>query len=127
MPLVERHLTDPPELLADLTIGLTIDIARELGYETEFRRSSELNLGGDRLERLVGLLSGLGASEYLSGPSAGDYIDETAFEEAGIDLEYMTYDYPEYPQLHGPFEPQVTILDLLFMCGDRAPDYIRLS
>lgn len=52
------------------------------------------------------------------------YLDERQFEEAGIQLEWMEYDYPEYPQLHPPFDPHVTILDLLFMTGDRAGNYI---
>ena len=35
----------------------------------------------------------------------------------------MDYDgYPEYPQLHPPFEHAVTILDLLFHTGTEAPD-----
>jgi hypothetical protein len=28
--------------------------------------------------------------------------------------------YPEYPQLHGPFDHAVTVLDLLFMAGHQA-------
>jgi len=43
---------------------------------------------------------------------------------AGITLEYMEYDYPEYPQLHGAFDPYVSIIDLLFMRGSEAPSSI---
>ncbi|MBA2523924.1 MAG: WbqC family protein [Solirubrobacterales bacterium] len=124
MPLLERHLTEPPRLLAELTIPLTVEIARELGYRTEFRRSSEMNLSGDRAERLLDLLGQVGATEYLSGPAAGSYIDPAAFEAAGIELEYMAYDYGEYPQLHPPYEPQVSIVDLLFMCGPEADRHL---
>ena len=35
--------------------------------------------------------------------------------------------YPEYPQLHGPFEPAVTVLDLLFMTGPQAIEYLNRS
>ena len=34
------------------------------------------------------------------------------------------YDYPEYEQLYPPFDPQVTVLDLLFMKGPAAGEYI---
>ncbi|MEM8539240.1 MAG: WbqC family protein, partial [Pseudomonadota bacterium] len=34
-------------------------------------------------------------------------------------------DYPPYPQLWGEFEHGVTILDLLFNCGNAAADYMR--
>ncbi len=36
----------------------------------------------------------------------------------------MTYEYPEYLQLYPPYDPAVTILDLLFITGDGAPSYI---
>jgi hypothetical protein len=62
---------------------------------------------------------------YISGPSARDYIEQEKFDEAGITLEYMEYNYPEYPQLYPPFDPYVTILDLLFMTGDQAGGYIN--
>src|SRR5437660_864197 len=42
----------------------------------------------------------------------------------GRAIEYMVYDYPEYPQLYPPFEPQVSIIDLLLMTGPEAPRYI---
>ena len=37
----------------------------------------------------------------------------------------MSYEgYPEYPQLHGEFTHNVSILDLLFMTGEKAPEYM---
>lgn len=125
MTLLERRLSKPPRLLAELTIPLTIEIARELGYETEFRRSSEMALQGDRVERLLAAIAQTGADEYISGPSASSYIDEGAFDSAGISLRYIDYAYGEYPQLHPPYEPRVSILDLLFMCGPDARAQIR--
>ena len=83
-----------------------------------------MDLGGDRVERLLAVLAEVCATEYLSGPSAGSYIDEDSFARAGIGLEYMSYDYGPYPQLHPPFEPQVSIVDLLFMCGPEAAKQI---
>jgi hypothetical protein len=32
--------------------------------------------------------------------------------------------YPEYPQLHGPYASNLSIVDLLMNCGDDAPHYI---
>ena len=62
-----------------------------------------------------------GATHYISGPAARDYMDEARLTEAGISLEYMEYDYPEYRQLHPPYEPQVSVIDLIAMEGDAAP------
>ncbi len=113
-----------PALLADFTIELTIALARELGLKTKFVRSSALSAKGEKTERLIAILRELGADHYVSGPSAKDYIEDELFRAAGIGLEYMTYDYPAYEQLHPPFEAQVSILDLLFSAGPEAPRFI---
>jgi hypothetical protein len=128
-PLLEGFYRRRDELLADFTIDLTVRLAQELGIRhTRFLRSSELSAEaqahGDRTERLIHILQQVGADEYLSGPSARDYIEDEKFAAAGIGLEYIRYNYPEYPQLHPPFDPQVSILDLLFMTGPEALSYI---
>lgn len=120
MTIVEKHLVDPATVLSDLTIPLTIELARELGASCEFVRSSDLALTGNRNERLLLILQSLGASHYLSGPSAASYIEPGAFREGGVAIEYVQFDYPEYPQLHPPYDAHVSIVDLLFMLGPEA-------
>ncbi|HET6846054.1 MAG TPA: WbqC family protein, partial [Anaerolineales bacterium] len=112
--------------IADLTISTTIELARELGMtSTRFLRSSELSgIQGQKTQRLIQILQQVGATHYISGPSAREYIQESAFSEAGISVEYMVYEYPEYPQLYPPYNPYVSVLDLLFMTGDKAMDFI---
>ena len=61
-----------------------------------------------------------------SGPSARDYLDEDEFASRGIAVRWMDYEgYPEYPQVHPPFEPAVSIVDLLFNAGGEAPRYMK--
>jgi hypothetical protein len=111
--------------LADFTVDLTVFIARLLGItQTRFIRSSELDASGSRTDRLVDLLSKVGAKHYISGPSAQSYLEVDKLSRAGISLEWMVYNYPEYPQLYPPYEAQVSILDLLFMTGPQAGQYI---
>lgn len=124
-PLVESFFTSPPELLAELTIDTTVRLAEALGLSGKrYLRSSQLGIAGSRTERLLAILQHLGATHYLSGPSARAYLDEAAFAQAKIALEYMVYDYPEYEQLYPPFDPQVSVIDLLFMKGRDAGHYI---
>jgi hypothetical protein len=125
LPLLESFYSRHDECLADFTIATTIALSRELGItSTRFLRSSELSGIDDvKTGRLVQILKQVGADHYISGPSARDYIEPEKFDEAGISLEYMSYDYPEYPQLYPPFDPYVTILDLLFMTGRDASKY----
>jgi hypothetical protein len=124
-PMVEGFYAARPSRLADFTIDLILALARELGLtRTRFLRSSSLDVQGARTERLLGLLRAVGADHYISGPSARGYIEEERVAAAGVTLEYMEYDYPEYEQLHPPYDPYVSILDLLFMKGPDAPRYI---
>lgn len=124
-PLLSQVYSRKDELLAELTIASTILLARALGIEhTRFVRSSELGVEGTKTGRLVAICQKVGANHYISGPSAKDYIEPELFSAANIELEYMSYDYPEYPQLHPPYDPAVSILDLLFMTGPDALAYL---
>jgi hypothetical protein len=124
-PRVEALYANAGASLCELDIAMTRALAGMLGIEkTRFVRSSELGIAGDRTERLVSILKALGCDHYISGPSAKAYIEPERFAEAGIGLEYIVYDYPEYEQLHPPYDPAVTVLDLLFMKGPAAPDFI---
>ncbi|HKG54340.1 MAG TPA: WbqC family protein, partial [Anaerolineales bacterium] len=124
--LLEQFYQRHDEFLADFTIDFTIALTRELGNtHTRFMRSSELaGIDGQKTDRLIQILRSVGASHYSSGPSARDYIEKEKFDSAGITLEYMEYNYPEYLQLYPPFDPYVSILDLLFMAGPEASNYI---
>lgn len=124
-PWLEEVFSRRPERLADFTIPLTIEIAHKLGItHTRFMRSSELKATGQKTDRLIEILTQVGTTHYISGPSAQSYIEIEKFQKAGITLEYIEYNYPEYPQLHPPFDPFVTVLDLLFMTGLEAAKYI---
>jgi WbqC-like protein len=97
-----------------------------LGIETTLSWSTDYEAQGTKTDRLVSLCQASGATTYLSGPSAEDYMDESLFAAAGIELGYMDYSgYPEYPQLHPPFEHEVTVLDLLFNTGPEAPGLMK--
>ena len=97
-----------------------------LGITTRITWSSDYELTDGKTERLAALVRSAGGGWYLSGPAARDYIVDEVFDEYGIELAYMDYEgYPEYPQLHGDFEPNVSILDLLFMTGPDAPKYMK--
>ncbi|MFH1524486.1 MAG: WbqC family protein [Chloroflexota bacterium] len=121
-PFYHRH----DQFLADFTIDLTVALTREIGMmHTRFMRASEVpGVPGEKTDRLIQILRQVGAEHYISGPSARDYIEEEKFSEAGITLEYISYDYREYPQFYPPYDPYVTILDLLFMVGENALSYI---
>lgn len=97
-----------------------------LEITTKISNSWDYQLIEGKTERLSNLCQQAGATQYISGPSAKDYIDPNIFSDAGIALTWFNYEgYPEYPQLWGDFSHGVSILDLLFNCGKDSPNYMR--
>lgn len=127
---IERWLKplfwEPWTSLSELNQRLIAKICGVLGIQTRLSRSSDHRAVGDRSGRLLALCEELGANTYVSGPRAESYLDICAFRDAGVKVEWMDYTgYAEYPQLWGPFEPQVSIIDVLFNCGPDAPRFLK--
>lgn len=103
-----------------------IEMVNEIvGIKTKLSGSSDYVMAGDRNERLVNICKQAGATNYLSGPAAKSYVDESLFNNAGIKVEWMDYSgYRAYPQLFPPFEHGVSILDLIFNTGPDTLSYI---
>lgn len=106
--------------LVDLDIALIRYLLKELGITTPLVRSSVLGVPGNKTERLVAICKELNATSFYEGAAGRDYIDENKFNEQGITIEYQEYRHPVYPQLHGEFMPYLSIVDLLFNCGDES-------
>jgi WbqC-like protein family len=101
-------------------------VCNYLGIKTKISNSWDYALCDGKTERLVDLCKQAGASEYISGPAAKEYIEPRFFNDAGVSLNWFDYaGYPEYPQLWGDFVHGVTILDLLFNCGKVSKNYMR--
>ncbi len=99
-----------------------------LGIDTRFHWSSEFDLRGDKSEKLLHICKDLQATHYISGPAAQDYLEEDIFRQNEVDVLWMDYsNYPEYPQLFGPFNHFVSMLDLLFNTGPAAASYLKYS
>jgi hypothetical protein len=102
--------------LKELNHYLIRRIAGSIGIKTTIEDSTRYSLEGDRVSRLLGLLSQAGATTYVSGPSARDYLTGTEgeFARRGIQLVYKQYpEYPPYRQLCEPFQQHVSIVDLI--------------
>lgn len=113
------------EYLCKVNYKFIYAINEILGIKTKISFDKDYGLIEGKTERLVDLVQKAGATSYLSGPAAKNYIDEKLFKNANIELEWMDYsNYPEYPQLYPPFEHSVSILDLIFNTGEKAINYI---
>jgi hypothetical protein len=113
-------------MLSDLNRTLIFEVCRYLNITTKISSASEYRLWGTRSERLLNLCMQVGATEYISGPAAQEYLDENIFRSNNIGVYWFNYDnYREYPQLWGGFNHKVSVIDLLFNCGRDATKFLR--
>jgi hypothetical protein len=102
------------------------EICQILAIKTEIIDSRDLELKGDRNERLIDACQKLGGNHYISSPAAQSYLNRPLFKEAKIKVEWMDNEgYMEYSQLGDQFVHGVTVLDLLFNMGPYAKDYMK--
>jgi hypothetical protein len=128
-PLLKSIYDDVPniEYLDDLNSRFIFLFMKELGINTKIVRASELKIEDDlnATSLLVALLNTIDADKYISGVGGKNYLDETAFKEAGIKLVYHEYMTPEYSQLWGEFIPNLSIVDLAFNMGEESYEIIK--
>lgn len=110
--------------LADINIHLIKYLADTLGLSgKKLVLASELESREGSTERLVDICKQLGGDTYLSGKDGAKYMDLEIFKEEGIQVIFQDYKHPKYSQLYGDFEPNLSVIDLLFNCG---PDSLSI-
>ena len=109
------------QFISEINYYFITAINNLLDIQTKISWSTEYNLIDGKTERLVDLCLQAGATEYISGPAAKDYIDKSLFDQQNIKLSWIDYSgYPEYNQLYPPFEHGVSIIDLILNEGKNA-------
>ncbi len=122
----ELYLNCTEEYLSQINFRFIQVINQLLGIHTRLSWSWEYEVPSGKTTRLVALVKSVSGTEYISGPAAKDYLNESYFAAQGIKVSWMDYSgYPEYNQLYPPFEHGVTILDLLFMEGPNARNFMK--
>lgn len=120
LPELEELLQRPWTHIVDLDLAVADVMRRWLGITTTLHRASELGVSGGQSERLVNLCRHFGATRYLSGSAARDYLDVAAFAAVGTEVVWQDYQHPVYPQLYQPFVAHLSAIDLLLNCGDES-------
>lgn len=125
-PFEALYLDQKEIYLSRINFAFIAAVNEILGIKTKISWSSDYGPAEGKNERLISLCEAAGASHYLSGPAAKDYLVEDMFKNKGIQVTWMDYSgYQEYKQFHAPFEHGVTILDLLFHEGPNAKSFMK--
>jgi hypothetical protein len=126
LALVDEVFSVKSDTLADLSRESLLALVRyfDLTDKTQFLCSRDIGVGGSSSQRLHDICIALGASEYVTGHGAKNYLDHQIFEKSEIRVQYMDYQLTPYPQLQGDFTPYVSGLDLVANCGKKGVEKI---
>lgn len=96
-------------------------ICRTLGVPFTIEISSQMNLDysnvNDAGEWALKICEQIGAKEYINPPGGKDLFDPMKFEKAGIKLNFLSPALSSYNQRQEPFEPGLSIIDVLMYNG----------
>jgi hypothetical protein len=116
------------DLLTDINQYFIEKIMHYLNIHTKIIHSKDFLLAEEKNQRLVNICKDLEGTDYYSGPAAKAYMDESLFEKENIKVHYFNYSgYPEYEQVHPPFEHGVSILDLIFCEGKNSLQFMKTA
>jgi hypothetical protein len=124
--LSDIHLAGK-ERLADLTVSLVKYLAAALGISTAITMNSEIGGEGRRSDLMADICCRVGADRCLQAAGSAPYLAKELDREgqAGVQLSFHQFDHPKYHQVHSPFLPFASAIDLLFNEGDAALSIIR--
>lgn len=113
------------ERLIDLNKYIIKYLLEYLGIFTPIYHESEMRVESHSTDRIIEICRKLNADTYLSGNGGKKYLDEAKFLKAGIKLTYQYFVHPVYQQLHNPFIPFMSIIDLVFRHGKESLGILR--
>lgn len=97
---------------------------KELGIKVKYYKASEIKFRGYKQNLVLDMCKKLGADIYIFGTLGEDYASEEAFSQEDINIYFQDYKHPVYSQLYGDFIPYMSIIDLMFSCGDNSLEII---
>lgn len=120
----EKNVT----FLADLNIIITLASMQLLEVQCPAIRSSSIpNKSEDPTQRLIDICRHVGADTYVAGEGSKNYMDLSAFQHAGISVEYSRVTENPYLQLNnssGTFIKDLSVLDLFCNMGRNSFRYV---
>jgi hypothetical protein len=125
-PSFEEFYQQSGEMIAEVNVASIQLLMELLGLERKLVLASSLRVDTkDPTLRLVEICQALGGGAYLSGKDGAKYMDVDMFARHEIDVLFQDFNHPQYPQCYGPFEPNMSVVDLVFNCGPGSLAVIR--
>jgi hypothetical protein len=126
-PFFDRTFGSHWTRLVELNLPILDYLGAVLSLQTPVQLSSALGIESTGTQLLVDICRKTKADTYLSSRAGQKYIDESMLRRAGIKTRYLHFRPPAYPQLWGPFLPNLSVIDLIFNCGPKSRSIIAAS
>ena len=125
-PIEDLYASATFDKLSSINLHFINGFCHLLGITTPIISADNYDDAQGKTNRLVHLCKQARATEYVSGPSARQYLQTEAFTNEGLQVSWFDYNnYVEYSQHCPPFTHNVSLIDLLFQTGDASLRMIR--
>ena len=127
---LQALLTTKSESLAEIAIASTEWMLGKLQVHVERRLASEIpHIHGQASELVASICKSVGASKYLTGTGALEYLNPKDFAAIGCKVQVQEWEPIRYEQAHPAigFVDHLSTLDLLMNCPDSAAEMIAAA
>lgn len=123
-PDLRNLLNRDYEFLTDLNTDMLELFLSQIGLPRPIMRATAYDFKGKKSDLVLDMCLTLGADRYIFGALGRDYADVESFKRAGVTTYFQDYRHPTYRQLHGVFEPCMSVIDLIYNEGPRSLDIL---
>lgn len=107
--------------LIDLNMHIIEGLKLFFKINTPITLASTLSTSGKKNELIISQCKAVGGDTQLAGIGGKCYINTDRFEQEGIKVVFQNFKHPYYPQLHGKFVANLSVVDYLFCSGNKLP------
>jgi hypothetical protein len=98
------------------------------GLKCQFLDSRDIPHEGTGSNLILSICKSLNTNQYVTGPTAANYLIENDFASNGIEINYADYSkMKQYEQMHGGFVPNVSIIDMIFNVQTGYPNLLEID
>lgn len=133
-PFFQKHFTfleqlynSAPDRLIDWNLAGIDHIFHSFGLSDSYLLQSQLGVKAKGTSLLIAIAERLGANELVVPRAGKGRMDTYMLKRAGINVCWLDYKRPVYPQLWGEFVKDLSAMDLLFNYGPYSKSILETS
>ncbi len=111
-------------LLAELNVDLIRFFWEVFSLKTRLLLQTDLGISGKGTDLLIKICKCVGAKRFSIFPMVEKHIDAVSMKKNGIELVFLDFHPPVYPQLWGDFIYNLSTLDMLLNCGPKSREIV---